>query len=343
MKIAIHNAPGTFSDEWIRYCQKHSIEFKFVNCYESDIISQLEGCDGLMWHWSQTDTRAILFARQLTYSIEKKGLRVFPDSRTCWHFDDKVGQKYLLEAIGAPLVPTVVFYDKQKAKSWARQTTFPKVFKLRGGASSVNVKLVNSKNQAYKLIEKAFGRGFQPINKINRLKDKILKFKRKRNVSNFLMIIKGFFRLIYPSYDDRMLPREKGYVYFQEFIPDNQFDIRIVVIGKRAFGVKRLVRKNDFRASGSGNLVYNREELPEECVRIAFDLVDKLELQTVGFDFVLENNSVSLLEISYGFVSEAYLGCPGFWDNNLNWHEGTFIPEWFMMEEFLTTLKSRSY
>jgi hypothetical protein len=338
MKIAIHNDPGTFSDQWIRYCKEYKVDFKLVNCFDSDIVSQLEDCDGLMWHWSQVDSRAILFARQLTYSLEKKGLKVFPDSQTCWHFDDKVGQKYLLESIKAPLVPSFVFYVKEQAEDWVNHTNFPKVFKLRGGASSVNVKLVKSKVRAYRLIRKAFGRGFMPINKINRLNDKVLKFKRNRNFANFILIIKGIFRLVYPSYDDKMLVREKGYIYFQDFISESTYDIRIVIIGNRAFGIKRLVRKNDFRASGSGNLVYDRQEIPEECIRNAFCEAEKLDLQCVGFDFVFKNGVVWLLEISYGFVSEAYLPCPGFWDNKLNWHEGSFVPEWFMIEDFINAL-----
>jgi glutathione synthase/RimK-type ligase-like ATP-grasp enzyme len=85
---------------------------------------------------------------------------VFPDFRTAWHFDDKVAQKYLFEAIGAPLVPSYVFFDKQEALRWAELTTFPKVFKLRGGAGSQNVSLVKTKQECIKLIHKAFGKGF---------------------------------------------------------------------------------------------------------------------------------------------------------------------------------------
>ncbi|MCX6252929.1 MAG: hypothetical protein NTV31_00395, partial [Bacteroidia bacterium] len=106
MKIAIHNRPGSFSDRWIAYCQGNDIPFKTVNCNSSDIIAQLDGCEGLMWHWSHDDYRARNFARQLIFSIEKMGLKVFPNYNTCWHYDDKVGQKYLLEAINAPLVPS---------------------------------------------------------------------------------------------------------------------------------------------------------------------------------------------------------------------------------------------
>jgi glutathione synthase/RimK-type ligase-like ATP-grasp enzyme len=339
MKLAIHHINGSFSEEWLRYCKENDIDYKLVNCYDYDIVRQLEGCAGLMWHWSQVDSRAILFARQLTYSLEKKGIKVFPDSRTCWHFDDKVGQKYLLECINAPLVPSVVFYDRQQARDWANHTIYPKVFKLRGGAGSVNVKLVEKRSQALKLIRKAFGRGFQSVNRINRLNDKFMRMRQKRNLTNLIYIIKGLVRLLYPSYDDRMQAREKGYIYFQEFIPGNNHDIRVVVIGKRAFAIKRYVRKNDFRASGSGNLVFNRDEIPIECVKSAFHWTGKLDSQCVCFDFVSDKGMFLLVEISYGFASKAYLPCPGFWDKNLNWHPGRFISEWFMIEDFISTLQ----
>ncbi len=56
-----------------------------------------------MWHFHQGSPRDILFAKQLIFALQTSGKRVFPDFNTVWHFDDKVGQKYLLEAIEAPI------------------------------------------------------------------------------------------------------------------------------------------------------------------------------------------------------------------------------------------------
>ena len=119
MKIAIHHRPGSFSDRWIEYCKREGIEYKIVDCFQSDIIEQLKVCDALMWHHHHGDYKDVLFAKGLLFSLEQAGIKVFPDFNTGWHFDDKVGQKYLLEAINAPLVPSYVFYDKQSARDWA--------------------------------------------------------------------------------------------------------------------------------------------------------------------------------------------------------------------------------
>lgn len=159
IKLAIHNRPGSFSDRWIDYCRQHGICFKIVNCYDSDIVSKLEGVDGLLWHWPDYEPSAQLVARQIIASIEKKGIKVFPNTATCWHYDDKVGQKYLLEAIDAPLVPSYAFFSKKEATNWIKETTFPKVFKLRCGNGSRNVKLVRTMRKAKKLCDKAFGKG----------------------------------------------------------------------------------------------------------------------------------------------------------------------------------------
>ena len=152
MKIAIHNSPGSFSDFWIEYCQQQKRPYKLVNYYNNDIIFQLSDCDALMWHHHHADYKDVLFAKQLLFSLEQTGKKVFPDFNTSWHFDDKLGQKYLLESIGAPLVPTSVFYDKEEALAWAKNTTYPKVFKLRGGAGAANVRLAKNKKEAVRLI-----------------------------------------------------------------------------------------------------------------------------------------------------------------------------------------------
>ena len=73
MKIGIHLEKGSYSDRWITYCEERNIAWKQVDCYQSDIIKQLEDCQALMWHFSQNSPRAMLFARQLLYSVGKSG------------------------------------------------------------------------------------------------------------------------------------------------------------------------------------------------------------------------------------------------------------------------------
>lgn len=324
MIIAIHHRKGSFSDRWIAYCEENKIEFKLVNAYSSDIIQQVVGCDAFMWHFHQGDYRDMQFAKALILSLEAKGIRCFPDSRTCWHFDNKVAQKYLLEAIGAPLVPSYVFYTRREALHWVESTVFPKVFKLKGGAGASNVKLAHTKAEAVELINQCFGNGFRQYRWREQFKENLRK-KREGKVSLRVVLrpIKYALRH-YPTQFDHYHGKEIGYAYFQDFIPNNTFDIRVCVVGDRAFALKRLTRKGDFRASGSGHIFYDKQQIDERCVKIAFDVNKKLKAQSVAFDFVFDKDNLPLIvEISYGYATKAYDNCVGYWTEDMIWHEGS--------------------
>src|SRR5690606_27016517 len=156
MKIAIHQSKSGFSERWIEYCQNHSVPYKLVNCYDNNIIEQLNDCDALMWHHHHTHYRDALVAKSILFSVKESGKHVFSDYYTNWHFDDKTAPKDLVEAIGAPLVPSYVFYEKKTALKWVNKTTFPKVFKLKGGSGSRNVRLGKNKYKAKRLVKRAF-------------------------------------------------------------------------------------------------------------------------------------------------------------------------------------------
>lgn len=335
MKIAIHNSNTGFHVRWIAYCKKNNIAYKLVDCYDTNIIEHLKECRVLMWHHNQASPKDILFAKQLLFSLEQSGINVFPNFNTAWHFDDKVGQKYLLEAIKAPLVPSYVFYSKKTALAWVQKTSFPKVFKLRGGAGSANVKLARSKKAAVSLVNKAFKKGFKQYEPLSNLKERWRKYREGK--TDLWDVIKGGIRIFIEPQYSKIKGNERGYVYFQEFIPNNDCDIRIITIAGKAFALKRMVREGDFRASGSGDFKVAKEEFDERCVKIALESNEILKAQCLAYDFIFdENNNPLIVEISFGFIKEVYDPCPGYWDENLNWYEGKFIPQDWMVETALS-------
>lgn len=335
MQVAIHYRPDSFAERWINYCKREKIPFKIVNCFDSDIIEQLKGCNVLLWHHHQSNYKDIIASKKILFALEHAGIKVFPNFNTSWHFDDKVAQKYLLESLEVPIVPSYVFYDKKEAITWAKSTTYPKVFKLKGGASSSNVSLVHSSKSAINKINRAFGKGFSLYNRWGGVKEA---YRKYRNNKTKLRGLLGSIKLFFTSKDfAKKLGNEKGYVYFQEFIPNNTFDIRVIVIGNRAFALKRMVRENDFRASGSGHIIYDKEQIDKQCVKLAFEVNKKLKAQSVAYDFIYDkNNSPLIVEISYAFATRAYDLCPGYWDENLQWHDGYFNPQEWMIEDLMS-------
>jgi len=344
VKIGIHHTPGSFSERWLTYCDEHKIPYKLVDAMRSDIVAQLSDCDGFMWHWNHADYRAQLFARQLIYSLELGGMKVFPNSRTVWHFDDKLGQKYLFDSLGIDTVQTYIFYDKETAIAWAKEALYPKVFKLRGGAGSSNIRLVGSFSAAQRLIRKSFGRGYPLIDRWSLFKDGFWHMRRNANAQTFLKIAPKFIRLFLKSNKEKLLPRQKGYVYFQDYIPGLEFDDRLVVIGDRCFFIRRGVRKNDFRASGSGILSYNHVMLDTSIVKKAFSYTGAIGSQALAFDFVYERRTGKyyILEISYCFSRSAYDNCEGFWDSDLVWHDEEINPQFFIIEDFIHSLQRKN-
>lgn len=330
MKIAIHHCAGSFSDRWIAYCEKKNIPYKIVNAFDSNIIEQVKDCDVFMWHHHHAQYKDVLTAKRILFALEHAGVKVFPDFKTGWHFDDKVAQKYLLEAIGAPLVPSYVFYDKQEALQWANTTSYPKVFKLKGGAGSANVKLVKTYKEAKRLINKAFGKGFAQYDRFGAFKERLRKVKEGK--AGLLEIPKGIGRLFVTTEFAKQQPPERGYAYFQDFIPNNDSDTRVVVIGgKFAAAEKRMVRKDDFRASGSGEFSYT--DINIDFIEKALKVSKKLKLLSAAFDFIQsENGEPLIVELSYGFGTAGIEASPGYWDTELNWHEGKFNPQEWMLQ-----------
>ena len=334
--ITIHKT-GSFAKRWIDYCEKNNIHYKIVNCYDSNIIEQLKDCDALMWHHDHGKHKDVIAAKKILFALEHAGVKVFPDFKTSWHFDDKVAQKYLLEAIGAPMVPSYVFYDKKEALNWANHTTYPKVFKLKGGAGSANVKLVRTKSECINLIDKVFGKGFKQFDGMAYFLDSIKKYKSGTKSIN--QVAKAFGRMFISTDFSKHIAREKGYVYFQDFIPNLDSDIRIQVIGNRATGLKRFVRKGDFRASGSGDFIeLNKKNIDIRLIEIAFLIAKKINSQSLTIDFIYNKDQPLIVELSYGYPYKFYDNCLGYWDANLNWHEGKFISQHWMVEDLVNEL-----
>jgi hypothetical protein len=48
-----------------------------------------------------------------------------------------------------------------------------------------------------------------------------------------------------------------------------------------------------------------------------------------------EANKPLIVELSYGYSAPPYDHCPGYWDENLTWHEGQFNHEGWMVEGLL--------
>lgn len=342
LSLAIDDRPGSFSDRWIERARALGVRVEPVDCLDTGIISRLAPHDALLWHFSHTREADLLVARSVIRAAEELGLLVFPSSDTCFSFDDKLAQKYQLEAIGAPLARTDCFFSEGAALAWLDGAEFPRVMKLRRGAGSTNVRLVRTRDEARHLVRRAFRKGVR----WNRMlpSDTGLRLSRAKARRDLLGVALRAPRTLVEHWRSRWwTPREHGYVYFQEFVPGNAYDIRVTVIGNRAFAFTRNVRRNDFRASGSGSIDYSESRIPPECLRIAFDAARKLRSQSTAFDFVLDAAcKPRILEVSFGFVPGLVHECPGYWTDKLQLVPGHVWPQDAMLDDLLAALERRT-
>jgi glutathione synthase/RimK-type ligase-like ATP-grasp enzyme len=307
MYVAIHKRKGGYAQKWIEFCNRENIPFKEVDCYSSNIISELENVTHLLWHYHRWEIKNGSVATKLLSVFEQMGIKVFPNLPTRLSFDEKIIQKYLLESIGAPIPETTVFFEKEKALNWLKSKK-QLVFKLSKGAGSKNVQLVNA-TKANRLINKMFGNGMDSF------KPNIPKYKK-----GFLYSLKRYlvFRKPLAKHQNKLVGREYGYAYFQEFLPNNDHDIRILTFRNKAVGIRRAVRENSFKASGSGFISYKKEDIPLECIEKAFEVSAKLNFQFMAYDFVLDSNQgYKIVEICHGVAARSYEKCEGFWNKNL--------------------------
>lgn len=326
--IAIHKYyDDVWTDGWITYCKENSIPFEVVNGFRTDIVKHLRGYSALFWNFNPWRYEDLHFARHILKAAESLGLKVFPDETTRWHYDDKIAQKYILESIGAPIAPTYVFYDLSKALDWIDKAPMPLVGKLRRGAASNNVFLLKTKTEARAFCRRMFGPGINPSPRL--FSDMGVRMSKAKKMKNPKDLVKAFSKLAEKISEARKhFPFEKGYVLFQEFMPDNSYDIRINMIGDRAWGFTRNMRKNDFRASGSGLLDYSRDRVPERVVKSAMAISRKLGFQAMNYDFLKNRKGeYKLLEMSCGTFAKLIYDCPGHWDRNMKWHEGHAWPQ----------------
>ncbi len=345
-RIAVHVDPAarpySWAPGWIEALERRGAEVVPLDFRAPGLIGKIRGCHGAMWHWFHVpdDKQA---APKILSAIEF-GLRlpVFPSFETRWHYDEKVAQHYLLESIGVPRVPSRVFWRRADAMQFLQGCSYPLVFKLSVGAGSVNVVRLDSREEAEAMVSRMFGRGIYPYAVPGgAAKSGPAGGARgdwtRRVADGLAYALRGE----HPPPPDHHL-RQKGYVYLQDFVAGNPHDIRVTVIGDRAFGFIRRNRPGDFRASGSGLIEYDPGTIPREAVRIAHEVSMRSGFQSMAYDFLLsEGGGVLLNEISYAYLSAAVRECPGCWGRDLAWRPGTIVPEDAHVEDFLRHVRAR--
>jgi hypothetical protein len=130
-----------------------------------------------------------------------------------------------------------------------------------------------------------------------------------------------------------------GCLYWQEYLPGNDADLRITVIGERyACGFWRRNREGDFRASGSGRIDLQRA-IPEECLRYCLEMNRRLDFDSMAYDILFKDGKFVISEISYAYLDSVPQRAAGHYelraDGRLDFVPGHTWPQTLWVEWLL--------
>lgn len=337
MIVGIHtDLDGKFCN-WIRRFEivlnENNINTIRLDINQEDFWEQVKNLDYFIFRFQNIDSHHQV-ARTILPIIENQlKIKVFPNQKTWWHFDDKIKETFLLQSSGFPIISSRVFFTKSEALNWLKTAKLPFVFKLKEGAGSRDVILVETQRQAKHIISKMFWKGMKSANIKHGKKAKQKNNSLKQNLKTTVKQILGY---INKNYDPRFWQIQKNYVYFQSFIPNNDFDTRVTIIGKRAFAFRRYNRKNDFRSSGSGLIDYDQTKINKEYIKLAFEITKHFDFQVMTYDFLSDEcNNPQICEMGYTFLDEAVHNVPGFYNMDLSFNDGNYWPQVCILQDLL--------
>jgi hypothetical protein len=315
----------SYSARWTELLTRDGHEVVPVDVYAPDFFERVRTCEGFLWWFPPLPFPRDAGKRIMLALSHATDLVLFPDWKEAWHYDDKVAQFYLLQASGIPMPPTRVFWRYADAIAFLRDARYPLVMKLASGFFANNVRLVRSRAEGEKWARWLFSSGLSNLHHpFNRLVLKEL-FGLWRRTTRKLDVSHG--------------GDERGYILLQEFVPGNDFDTRVNVIGDRVFATRRFNRPNDFRASGSGLLNMDPASLDRDALALGLHAGRVLGMHTLSLDILRRDDKPVVTEVSFGYEASHVSMRPGHWRGDaLTWVEGSMRPEDALLEDFLSRL-----
>ena len=242
-----------------RFFQNNGFTYELFDINRSDWLEKAQQYDVIVGLFSNAPSRLDQIRKKIHFLEEYMHIPCYPASRHLQLYEDKKLESYFCNIYDFPFARTNVFYDLQEALAYSKTARYPLISKQDPSSGSMGVEKVDNEKQARRIIRQAFS---------------------QQGRKTHLLYL-----------------RQKDYVYFQEFVPNDGHDIRVVICGNYAYGYMRKVPQGDFRASGMNIIVHGH--LPKEAVLIARKLYRALGSPMLAVDFVRGlDGSYTIIEFS---------------------------------------------
>ena len=247
-KIAMVKDRTTYYPIFEKVFREYGFDIKLYDVWDQNQLDSLlyDSFDGFVWR-AKHDPKIRNLARRFIYLFDQEfAIPTYPNWHAYWHYDDKIAQSLLFKKLAIPTPQTHVFVNKERAMAFAEQTDYPIIYKSAHGAGSSNVGMLKNQRQARAYINKVFGRGVRTF------------FKEES---------------------------QKDYVYFQEFIPDNSGDYRIIC--SKDYVIRGFFRGNRTDAPfASGSGFVDIVELPKSLLDFGARINKQLNYDFMSYDLL---------------------------------------------------------
>lgn len=198
--------------------------------------------------------------------------------------DNKGFQVYMAKKYGFNLIESNYFSDYTEVEN---NQNYPVVFKLANGASSQGVRLI----KVFDDLKKNFF--------VDSISQNIVRLKRKLKE----LIFKSRFDKQWHEY---ILYGESRFV-LQSFVNGLDCDYKVLVFGEKFYILKRFIKYNDFRASGSG---LHSLDIGNDVIAIldeAKAFTEKYPSHVYSLDICISNLEAKIIEFQFTHVGPVTL------------------------------------
>ena len=213
------------------------------------------------------------YIEDIIYALELGGANVIPNYKFLKANNNKVFMELLKKNVFSDDINNLrtqvcgVFEDIDLKK-----LIYPLVLKKATGAKGRGVFLAKNEKEFIKIAKQ--------ISRSHNYKKDIKDFIRQKRHS---------------GYKKESLYRNKFII--QQFIPGLKSDYKILIFGNRYFIVERIVKKNDFRGSGSNNYIFGSEvNLPLGILKFAKKIFNQAKVPQLSIDIAFDGKQFFLLE-----------------------------------------------
>ncbi|MBN2571482.1 MAG: hypothetical protein JXA68_05090 [Ignavibacteriales bacterium] len=286
--ILLTDYKGYFSSKWSAIPYRSGMDKELITKYfaENNFVSEFKSFVDIDFNNEYYKGKYILYSssednelyyksyiEDVCYGLELAGARLIPPFKFLKAHHNKVFMEILRSTMGDSTFNNIKasFYGTiEELKKKIDSLNYPVVFKGASGATSTTVYLAKNKKELLRI-----ARNYSRTINVGYDVHDIIRWIRRR----------GYIR--------ESFHRRKFVV--QEFIPNLDRDWKILIFGEKYYVLERRVRKNDFRASGSGILNYT-ECLPDGLLDYASDFYKVCKLPFLAIDLAYNGSEFFLIE-----------------------------------------------